>query len=466
MIVKPAYQIDLVMPHFRPINRNTDQFATLAMNDHLPKHRLALFVVETVGQLDLKEIEDSYGTGGSVAYHPSVMFCILIFGYATGTFSSRKLEYATHDSVSFQYVAANERPDHDTINQFRLRFLNEFKSLMIKVLMIANIMKMLNLFNLAADGTKLHANASRHSALSYGHIDKLEVKLTGEVEKLMVLAEESNREIVPKGMNVAKEIALRKDQLATMAAAKTVLEQRAAVRYEQECAEHAEKLALREAKAKESGESPRGKEPKAPVEGARDKDQINLTDAESRIMKTPGGGFDQCYNGQISVDMDSMLIVTADVVQACNDKQQIEPILQHIKELPDELGKAGNLAADTGYFSERNAIACAAEGIVPLIAEKRESHHPDPLERFEEPPPLKQDATVLETMRHLLKTMTGKGLYAKRKSTVEPVFGIIKAIMGFRQFSLRGLEKVRGEFNLVALAWNIKRMAVLRQNFA
>ena len=466
MIVKPTYQLELFMPHFRPINRNTDQFATLAMNEHLPKHRLALFVVETVGQMDLKEIEDSYGTGGSAAYHPAIMFGILIFGYATGTFSSRKLEYATHDSVSFQYVAANERPDHDTINQFRLRFLNEFKSLMIQVLMTAKVMKMLNLFNLAVDGTKLHANASRHSALSYGHIGKLEVKLTEEVERLMVLAEESNREKVPKGMNVAEEIILRKDRLTTMAAAKTVLEQRAAERYELESAEYAEKLAQREAKAKESGKPARGKEPKAPVEGARDKDQINLTDAESRIMKTPGGGFEQCYNGQISVDMDSMLIVTTDVVQACNDKQQIEPVLQHINGLPDELGKVGNLAADTGYFSERNAVASAAQGIVPLIAEKRESHHPDPLERFEEPPPLKRDATVLEAMRHLLKTMTGKGIYAKRKSTVEPVFGIIKAIMGFRQFSLRGLEKVRGEFNLVALAWNIKRMAVLRQNFA
>jgi IS5 family transposase len=178
-------------------------------------------------------------------------------------------------------------------------------------------------------------------------------------------------------------------------------------------------------------------------------------------MKVSDGGFDQCYNSQIAVDMASMLIVVANTVQACNDKQQVEPILEQLDALPVELGKPEHLVADTGYFSETNVNACGEQEITPLIAVKREGHHPDPMARFTEPPPLKEDATGAEKMRHLLMTMTGRALYAKRKCTVEPVFGIIKAILGFRQFSLRGLENVKGEFNLVAMAWNLKRMFVL-----
>ena len=197
------------------------------------------------------------------------------------------------------------------------------------------------------------------------------------------------------------------------------------------------------------------------MEGAQDKDQINFTDEESRIMKVSDGGFDQCYNSQIAVDMDSMLIVATGTVQACNDKQQVVPMLEQLGALPVELGKPEHLVADTGYFSEANVNACGKQKITPLIAAKREEHHPDPMARFTEPPPLKEGATETEKMRHLLLTMAGRALYAKRKCTVEPVFGIIKAILGFRQFSLRGLENIKGEFNLVAMAWNLKRMFVL-----
>jgi IS5 family transposase len=178
-------------------------------------------------------------------------------------------------------------------------------------------------------------------------------------------------------------------------------------------------------------------------------------------MKVAGGGFEQCYNGQIAVDMASMLIVATDTVQACNDKQQVVPALEQLKALPVELGQAASLVADTGYFSEANVLACGEHSIVPLIAMSRQAHHPDPLERFTQPPPLEKDTTEVEKMRHLLLTMTGRALYARRKCTVEPVIGIIKAILGFRQFSLRGLENVKGELNLVAMAWNLKRMFVL-----
>jgi len=175
-------------------------------------------------------------------------------------------------------------------------------------------------------------------------------------------------------------------------------------------------------------------------------------------MKTPGGGFEQCYNAQLAVDMESYLITNTNVVQAANDKQQVEPMLEELAALPAALGKVEILVADTGYFSEANVKACGESKITPLIAVKREPHHPDPLERFTEPPPLAEGATEVEKMRHLLKTKQGKETYAKRKSTVEPVIGIVKSVLGFRQFLLRGLENVNGEWNLVALAWNVKRM--------
>jgi len=449
------------MSRFKPIKRDMNYLFPPSMNDWLPEQHLARFIVEIVEQLDLKVMERAYGTSGSVPFHPALLLSILVYGYATGVFSSRKLENATYDSVAFRFVAADEHPDHDTLNTFRKRFLKDIEVLMVQVLMIARTLGVLNLGNIALDGSKLKANASRHSALSYWHIKKLEEQLKGEVKKLMELAEAADNEKIPDGMNLPEEIARREDRIKAITEAKTKIEGRAKERFEQEQAEYQDKLDKREEKAKESGNKPRGKQPVPPVDGARDKDQINLTDEESRIMKTAGGGFDQCYNGQIAVDMDSMLIVVTNTVQACNDKQQIEPILGQLKALPVELGKPVNVVADTGYFSSANVKACVEQNITPLIAVKREEHHPEPMARFTEPPPLKEDVTEVEQMRHLLLTMAGRALYAKRKCTVEPVFGIIKAILGFRQFSLRGLENVKGEFNLVAMAWNLKRMFVL-----
>jgi len=449
------------MSRFKPIKRDLSYLFPPSMNDWLPEHHLSRFVVEIVEQLDLKSMERAYGTSGSTPFHPALLLSILVYGYATCVFSSRKLENATYDSVAFRFVAADEHPDHNTLNTFRKRFLKEIEGLMVQVLMIARTMGVLNLGNIALDGRKIKANASKHSAMSYGHIKKLEEQLKGEVKKLMELAEAADNEKIPDGMNLPDAIARREDRIKAIAEAKTKIEGRAKERFEQEQAVYQAKLDKREAKSKESGKAPRGKAPVPPVEGAQDKDQINLTDEESRIMKVSDGGFDQCYNGQIAVDMDSMLIVTANTVQACNDKQQVEPILEQLKALPVELGKPDSMVADTGYFSEANVNACSGQEITPLIAVKREEHHPDPMARFTEPPPLKEDVTEVEKMRHLLLTMAGRVLYAKRKCTVEPVFGIIKAMLGFRQFSLRGLENVKGEFNLVAMAWNLKRMFVL-----
>ncbi len=450
------------MARFKSIQRDTDYLFPPSMSDWLPEHHLSRFVVDIVEQLDLKPMEQAYGTSGSDAFHPALLLSIMVYGYATGVFSSRKLEQATYDSVAFRFVAANTHPDHDTLNTFRKRFLKEIEALMVQVLLIARTLGVLKLGNIALDGSKIKANASKHSALSYGHIKKLEEQLKGEVKKLMAMAEEANSEqTIPDGMNLPEEIARRCDRINAITAAKTKIEERAQERHQQERAEYEAKVSKREEKSKQSGKPARGKEPVAPTEGARDSDQINLTDEESRIMKVSGGGFEQCYNTQLAVDMDSMLIVNTDTVQACNDKQQILPMLERLAALPKALGALVNLVADTGYCSEANVKACVEKNVTPLIAVSREGHHPDPLARFTEPPPLKENATGMEQMRHQLQTKAGREIYAQRKSTVEPVIGIVKSVMGFRQFSLRGLENVKGEMKLVAMAWNLKRMFVL-----
>ena len=198
----------------------------------------------------------------------------------------------------------------------------------------------------------------------------------------------------------------------------------------------------------------------------RDTDQINLTDEESRIMPVSGGGFEQCYNAQAGVDADTMLVVATTLTQAPNDKQQVQPILKVLQAQEVKLGTATTLIADTGYCSENNVKISEEAKLVPLIAVARQDHHPHWSERFTEPAPLQADATPMQAMTHRLTTLAGRAAYAIRKQTVEPVFGIIKSVMGLRQFSLRGLRKVTGEWNLVCLAWNVKRMAVLRLKVA
>ncbi len=221
-------------------------------------------------------------------------------------------------------------------------------------------------------------------------------------------------------------------------------------------------MARRAAKEEAAGKKLGGKPPKAPEPGARDSDQINLTDEESRIMPVAGGGFEQAYNAQAGVDAATMLVVAVGVTQAPNDKEQVEPMLATLKAQAEVLGPVESLIADSGFCSEKNIKACEAASIDPVIAVARDEHHPDWRERHSEPAPLPENATPVQALSHRLKTKAGRALYALRKQTVEPVFGIIKSVMGFRQFSLRGLKKVTGEWTLVCLAWNLKRMAKLR----
>ena len=266
---------------------------------------------------------------------------------------------------------------------------------------------------------------------------------------------------ISDGMSIPEELARREDRLEKLAVARAKIEARAKERFARELAEHEAKLAARKAKTAVTGKKPGGKPPPPPVEGPLPTDQINLTDEDSHIMPVAGGGFEQCYNAQAAVASDSLLVIVANVVQAPNDKQQIEPMLNDIDTLPDELGKVDTLLADTGYFSATNVAACEAAGIDPLIAMGRQPHHPPLSERFADVPPPPENPTPVEAMAHRLKTAKGRDLYALRKQIPEPVFGIIKSVMGFRQFLLRGIDRVRGEWRLVTMAWNIKRMFVL-----
>jgi transposase len=450
------------MNNFRPIDRQTRYLLPPSVEDWLPERHLARFVVEIIDQLDLSAMSRAYRGSGSASYHPRLLLGLLVYGYATGVFSSRKLERGTYDSVAFRFVAANQNPDHDTIAAFRRRFLKEIEALFVKILLLAREMGLLKLGTVGLDGTKIHANASKHSALSYEHAGKIEAQLKAEVAELMAKAEAADQADLPDGMSIPDELARREERLKKIAEARAKIEARAKERDERELAEHRAKLAAREAKEKATGKKPGGKPPEPPVEGPLPGDQINLTDEESRIMPVSGGGFEQCYNAQAVVAEKSLLVVASGVTQAPNDKRELEPMLAKTSALPEALGKAETMLADAGYFSEANVSACVAAGIEPLIAPGRQGHHPSLGERFAGAPPAPQNPTPVEAMAHRLKTPEGKALYAKRKCTPEPVFGIIKSVLGFRQFLLRGLENVRGEWSLVAMAWNVKRMFALK----
>src|SRR4051812_25318897 len=405
------------MSNFRPIIRDMDFLMPPSVDEWLPQRHLARFVVEVIEGLDLRAMTGSYRGVGEAPYHPRLLLGLIIYGYATGVFSSRNMERASHDSVAFRFIAANEHPDHDTIATFRRRFLPQIEAQFVQVLVMAREMGVLKLGTVALDGTKIHANASRHSALSYEHASKIEAQLKAEVADLLSKAEAADQADVPDGMQIPAELARREKRLTEIARAKAVIEARAKERHARERAEYEAKMAAREAKAAQTGKQPGGRVPQPPVEGPQPSDQVNLTDEESRIMPVAGGGFEQCYNAQAAVAADSLLVVAIDVVQPPNDKQRLEPMLGKIAQLPGELGKLSDLLADTGYFSEGNVNACAAAGIEPVIAMGREAHHSTLAERFAQDPPPPENPTPVEAMRHRLQTKEGKARYALRKQT-------------------------------------------------
>jgi len=447
------------MSRFIQYDRNQQYLLPPSVDEWLPEGHLARFIVEVIDQLDLSKLTRRYSGSGSAAYHPAIMLALLVYGYASGTFSSRKIERATYDSVAFRFIAANHHPDHDTLAHFRKTFLVELEDLFVQVLSLAQAMKLVKLGQISLDGTKIKANASKHKALSHGHIEKLEAQLREEVQALLKKAADVDQEELADGIDLPAEIARREDRLKALAEAKTQIAERVKERDEQARKDYQEKLARREA-LRATGKKPRGKEPKAPETGPKAKDQINLTDEESRIMPS-ANGFIQGYNAQAAVDVDSMLVVATTLTQQTNDKQQVESMLSELKALQDSLGKPETLLADNGYFSNNNIQACVDQKIAPLIALGREAHHLPLEQRLTPDAPEPESTDPLVKMAWKLQTQSGRALYGKRKSTVEPVFGIIKQILGFRQFSLRGLDAVTGEWKLVTMAFNLKRMHVL-----
>ena len=449
---------------FKSIDRDTQFLFPPSVQDWLPEDHLARFVVDIVSRLDLSVLNASYKENGEAAYPPSMLLSLLFYGYATGTFSSRSLERKTYDSIDFRYIAANTHPDHSTISWFRKKFLKELEPIFLQILSIAAESGLLKLGTVSLDGTKVKANASKHKAMSYKYACQLERKLKLEVIKLMKLAEAADESGIPDGMNLPEELKIREARLAKIAEAKAEIERRAAERYEAEKQEHEAKLAERERKVQEKGRKPGGKPPQPPTAGVGEKEQMNFTDPESRIMPKSGGGFEQAYNAQASVDTDSRLIVGEHVSQKANDKQELEPALSELAKLPDSAGQVEKLNADNGYYSETNIEACERENIEPFIAMGREKHNQDVLERFASPGQTPSaDAGAVAKMAHRMKTAEGRRTYGLRKQVVEPVFGIIKSVMGFKHFMLRGFEKVSGEWTLVCLAYNLKRMHIMTQ---
>lgn len=445
------------MKSFKSSNRNQPFLLPPSIQDWLPKEHLARFIVEIVEQLDLSKIESQYSGKGKEAYNPQVMLSLLFYGYATGVFSSRKIERATYDSVAFRYISANTHPDHDTIATFRKRFLKELSELFVQILSIAQEMGVLKVGKVSLDGTKVKANASKHKALSYAHATKLQKQLEDEVATLLKKAQSADNKEDNDGMNIPDEIARREDRLEVIKSAKEKIEQRANERHKQELQEYEAKMKKREDKEKSTGKKIGGKKPQVPKsKEPNPTDQINLTDEESRIMPVSGGGYMQAYNAQASVEHDSRLIVHQHVTQNVNDKKEVLPTLKWFIDNPSLMPDA--MLADAGYFSDDNVKLCEDEMITPYISFGKEQHNQPLEDRFQEVQALPEDATNIEKMKHRLQTKEGKEIYALRKSMIEPTFGIIKHVMGFRQFMLRGFKKAQGEWNLMCIAYNLKRL--------
>lgn len=445
---------------FKTVDYEAALEQTVSLREALPANHLARFVVDVVAELDLTCIYERYGLRGGEAYAPELLLALLFYGYATGVFSSRKIEKSTYESLPFRFVAGGLHPDHDTLAHFRKTFRAEIKELFVQVLLLAQAAGYLKLGNISVDGSKVHANASKSQAVSYKRLLELETQLRAEVDALFVLADQADRHELPAKMNVIDEITLRQERLARLAEAKKVLEARALERQAAEQAEYEAKLRAREEKAQRSGRKPRGRPPTPPSGAPQDKDQYNFTDPESRIMKcSNSAGFEQAYNAQVAVDQDSFFIVACSLSNHPNDKAEAEPTLAA---LPPALGTPAAAALDNGFWSEQNRTALEERQIEPYIATGREPHHQSWQERFAaEPEPPAEDASPQIKMAYKLRTEIGQAIYRLRKCTVEPVIGIIKAVLGFRQFSLRGLDPADCEWCLVCLAFNLKRLHTL-----
>jgi len=430
----------------------------------LEEGHLAYFILDVVEELDLSQIYASYdgSRGGRPGFAPRLLVGLLLYGYCTGVSSSRKLEKATYESVAFRVLAANQHPDHATIAEFRRRHLSALSDLFVQALQLCEKAGLVGLGHVALDGTKLRANASKHKAMSYGRMEEKARELEEQVAQLMATAEatdqaEDAQHGKGRGDEVPEELKFRQKRLEKIRQAKKALEaeaQAAAQRKREE----------KQAKAKQravDSSSPSPEEETSALKQVKpeEKAQKNFTDPDSRIMRDGATkSFEQSYNCQAMVDDEAQVIVAAQVTQQANDKQQVEPLVEQMKA---NLGgrKPSELSADAGYFSEDNVNYLEGESIDAYVATGRQKHgvaSPLPVEPI--PGKAAKEPTVREQMAAKLQTPEGKKAYAKRKQTVEPVFGQIKEARGLRRFLLRGMDSVQAEWSLICTTHNLLKL--------
>ena len=453
--------------NFYPDAINQTLLFVPSLHDWLPEAHLARFLVDVVSALDLSAIYKSYEEKdgrGQAAYAPEMMVRLLLYGYATGIYSSRKIQTRTFDDLAFRYLSGDQHPDHATIAEFRKRHLDALSGLFTQALLLCSEAGLVKLGHVAIDGTKIKANASKHKAMSYKRMNETEARLKQEIDELLAVAEQTDAEEDAQhgkdrhGDELPIELQRRESRLQKIREAKAALEQEAKEKAEQQRAETEQKLAEREEEERRTGKKKRGRKPEAPdPEQARPEDtaQRNFVDPESRIMPDGAnkGSFVQGYNAQIAVDSASQVIVAAEVTQETNDKMQLIPMVAQIVTNLEQ--KPEKVSADTGYFSEANVTDESVAGIDLHIATGRLKHG-EVIEPVTGPPP--ENATAKQAMARKLRTEAGRATYKMRKAIVEPVFGQIKERRGFRRFSLRGLTNVRAEWKLVCATANLLKL--------
>ena len=452
---------------FRADDLNQSLLFPPSLHDWLPDNHLARFLADVVNALDLEAIYSSYNEKdgrGMSAYAPAMMVRVLLYGYATGVYSSRKIQTKTYDEVAFRFLSADEHPDHSTLVEFRKRHLTALAGLFMQALQLCAKAGLVKLGHVAIDGTKIKANASKHKAMSYGRMSETEQRLKQEVEALLKQAEESDAAEDAlygkdkRGDELPEELQRRESRLKKIQQAKAELEKEAQEKAEQERAAAEAKLAAGKEKEEKTGKKQGGREPQipAPDEAKPDaKAQRNFTDSQSRIMPDGAnkGSFLQGYNAQAAVDSTAQVIVAAEITQQANDSQQLLPML---KQVEANMGRKPDVvSADAGYWSEANATDEIVAGIDLHIATGGMKHD-QTVETTSGPPP--EQSTPKQAMQHKLRTEAGRAVYKRRKAIVEPVFGQIKEQRGFRRFSLRGLEKVRAEWKLVCATANLLKV--------
>jgi transposase len=441
-------------PNFRDYNPDQLLLMPVDLAFWLPADHLVYFMRDVVGQLDLSAIYASYdgSKGGYPAYHPEMMVTLLLYAYCVGVPSSRQIEKACKESIPFRVLTANQHPDHDTIAEFRRRHLKALAFLFVQVLHLCQKAGLVKLGHVALDGSKVKANASKHKAMSYARMQKSVAELEAEVQRLLEQAESTDAAEDQRygkgrrGDELPEELRFKQSRLAKIKEAKEALEREARERAEQERREQEEKSQERD---------PRGRPPKPPSEEPDPKAQRNFSDPDSRIMKDSATkAFAQAYNCQVAVDSKAQVIVASHVTQQANDKRELEPLVEEIK---TNLGhKPKKVSADSGYYSEENVGYLVEEEIDGYLATGRLKHTDGapsvPRGR------IPQGATTKDRMARKLQTAKGRATYAKRKEIVEPVFGQLKQVRGFRHFLLRGLEKVSAEWDLICLGHNLLKL--------